>query len=176
MNAGTVRGIIVALFCLLPVIAAAQVKVAYVDSDAIMKKLPEAIDGQKSLDQIVAGWQDELNKMQTAWQKKFDDYDRRKLIMSDQTRAATERELMDMEKKIVDFRQAKFGQNGEMFTKQSEMMKPVQDKIFKAIQDVAVAEGYDYVFDKSGQVLLLYANEKLDVTGKVLAKLGVQGY
>ncbi len=176
MNTKFVRGLILALCCFLPVALFAQVKIAYIDTEAIMKKLPEAIDAQKTLDGIVAGWQDELSKLQAAWQKKFDDYDRRKLIMSDQTRSNTEHELMDMEKKIVDFRQQKFGQNGEMFTKQAEMMKPVQDKIFKAIQDVAVAEGYDYIFDKSGQILLMYANDKYDVTNKVLAKLSVQGY
>jgi len=176
MKAGLVLGIMCAVIILLPAVLNAQAKIGYVDTEAIMKKLPEAIDAQKTLDGIVAGWQDELSKLQAAWQKKFDDYDRRKLIMSDQTKASTERELMDMEKKIVDFRQQKFGQNGEMFTKQSEMMKPVQDKIFKAIQDVALAEGDDYIFDKSGQILLLYANEKFDVTSKVLAKLGVQGY
>lgn len=52
-------------------------------------------------------------------------------------------------------------------------MKPVQDRVFKAIQDVAVEEGYDYVFDKSGEILMMYANKKFDLTTKVLAKLSV---
>ena len=165
------------VFCLLfmlPIGLQAQVKIGYIDSEAIMKKLPEAQDAQKTLDQIVAGWQDELSKSQSQWQKKFEEYDRRKLIMSDQSRAAAERELMDMEKKINDFRTQKFGPNGDMLVKQNEMMKPIQDKIFKAIQDVALAENCDYIFDKSGQILLLYTNEKFDMTAKVLAKLNVQ--
>jgi outer membrane protein len=166
--------LIVCMLLLLPSGVYAQAKIGYIDSEAIMKKLPEAQDAQKTLDQIVAGWQDELSKSQSQWQKKFDEYDRRKLIMSDQARAAAERELMDMEKKINDFRTQKFGPNGEMLAKQSEMMKPIQDKIFKAIQDVATADSYDYVFDKSGQILLLYVNEKFDLTTKVLAKLNVQ--
>ncbi len=163
----------IALVLLVPVAAQSQVKIGYIDSDAIMKKLPEAQDAQKTLDQMVAGWQDELSKMQQAWQKKFEEYDRRKLIMSDQTRAAAERELMDLEKKVSDYRTQKFGPNGEMLAKQTELMKPVQDKVFKAVQDVATADGFDYVFDKSGQILLLYANDKYDLTPKVLAKLNV---
>jgi outer membrane protein len=159
---------------LVPALVQAQAKIGYIDSEAIMKKLPEAQDAQKTLDQIVAGWQDDLSKLQTQWQKKFDEYDRRKLIMSDQSRAAAERELMDMEKKINDFRTQKFGPNGDMLVKQTEMMKPIQDKIFKAIQDVATADSYDYVFDKSGQIFLLFVNEKFDLTTKVLAKLSVQ--
>jgi outer membrane protein len=76
-----------------------------------------------------------------------------------------------MDQKIASFRTQKFGQNGELFQKQNELMKPVQDRIFKAIRDVATEEGFDYVFDKSGQILLMYTNEKFDLTTKVLEKL-----
>ena len=150
-----------------------QLKIGYVDSDAIMKQLPDAQDAQKQLDQFVADWQQELNKMQDEWKKKFDEYDKRKLIMTEQRRADAERELRDMDQKIVDFRTQKFGQNGELFNKQNELMKPVQDRVFKAVQDVAREDGYDYVFDKSGDILLMYANEKYDLTQKVFAKLKV---
>ena len=138
-----------------------------------MKQLPDAQDAQKQLDQFVADWQQELNKMQDEWKKRFDDYDKRKLIMTEQRRADAERELRDMDQKIVDFRTQKFGQNGELFNKQNELMKPVQDRVFKAVQDVAREDGYDYVFDKSGDILLMYANEKYDLTQKVFAKLKV---
>jgi outer membrane protein len=153
--------------------ANAQVKIAYFNSDAIMKQLPDAQDAQKQLDQFVADWQQELNKMQDEWKKKFDEYDKRKLIMTEQRRADAERELREMDQKIVDYRTLKFGQNGELFNKQNELMKPVQDRVFKAVQDVAREENYDYVFDKSGDILLMYANEKFDLTQKVFAKLKV---
>lgn len=151
----------------------AQMKIAYFNSDAIMKQLPDAQDAQKQLDQFVADWQQELNKMQDEWKKKFDEYDKRKLIMTEQRRAETERELRDMDQKIVDFRTQKFGQNGELFNKQNELMKPVQDRVFKAVQDIAHEDGYDYVFDKSGDILLMYANDKYDLTQKIYAKLKV---
>jgi outer membrane protein len=151
----------------------AQTKIAYFNSEAVMKQLPDAQDAQKQLDQFVADWQQELNKMQDEWKKKFDDYDKRKLIMTEQRRADTERELRDMDQKIVDFRTQKFGQNGDLFNKQNELMKPVQDRVFKAVQDVAREEGYDYVFDKSGDILLMYANEKYDLTQKIFARLKV---
>jgi outer membrane protein len=149
------------------------VKIAYFNSEAIMKQLPDAQDAQKQLDQFVADWQQELNKMQDEWKKKFDEYDKRKLIMTEQRRSDTERELREMDQKIVDYRTLKFGQNGELFNKQNELMKPVQDRVFKAVQDVAHEDGYDYVFDKSGDILLMYANEKYDLTQKVFAKLKV---
>ena len=153
--------------------AFAQVKIGHVSTEAIMKQLPDAQDAQKQLDALTAGWQDELNKMQDDWKKKYEDYDKKKLIMTDQRRADAERELRELDQKMAEFRNQKFGQNGELFAKQNDLMKPVQDRVFKAIQDVAVEEGYDYIFDKSGEILLMYANAKLDVTDKVLEKLKV---
>jgi outer membrane protein len=153
--------------------ALGQAKIGFVSTEAIMKQLPDAQDAQKQLDALVVQWQGELNKMQQDWQSKLDEYDQRKLIMTEQRRADTERELRDLDQKIADYRNKKFGQNGELFAKQNELMKPVQDRVFKAIQDVALEEGYDYVFDKSGQILLMYANPKFDLTPKVLAKLNI---
>lgn len=151
--------------------ASAQMKIGYINSEAIMQQLPEAQDAQKQLDGITADWQSELTKMQTELQRKFEDYDKKKLIMSDKRRAEAEKELQDMDKKMVDFRTAKFGTSGELFTKQNDLMKPIQDKVFKTVKDVADEGGYDYVFDKSSSTLLMYASEKHDLTSKVLAKL-----
>ena len=156
-----------------PSLTLGQAKIGFVSTDAIMKQLPDAQDAQKQLDQIVVDWQAELNKMQQDWQKKYDDYEKRKLIMTEQRRADAEKEMRDLDTKIADYRNKKFGQNGDLFAKQNELMKPVQDRVFKAIQDVAVEEGYDYVFDKSGEILLMYANTKYDLTPKVLTKLNV---
>ncbi len=151
----------------------AQMKIGHVSTEAIMKQLPDAQDAQKQLDAQTASWQDELNKMQDDWKKKYDEYDKKKLIMTDQRRSDAERELRELDQKMADFRTQKFGQNGELFAKQNDLMKPVQDRVFKAIQDVAVEEGCDYVLDKSGEILLMYANPKYDLTDKVLEKLKV---
>lgn len=154
-------------------VGVAQQKIGHVSSDAIMKQLPDAQDAQKQLDAFVVDWQNELNTMQQNWQKKFDDYDQKKLIMSEARRADAEKELRELDQRIADYRNQKFGQNGELFQKQNELMKPVQDRVFKAIQDVAKEEGYDYVLDKSGEILMMYANDKYDLTPKVLEKLQV---
>ena len=156
---------------LLACAVSAQMKIGYINSEAIMQQLPEAQDAQKQLDALTADWQTELTKMQTDLQHKFEDYDKKKLIMSDKRRMDAEKELQDLDKKMVDFRTAKFGTSGELFTKQNELMKPVQDKVFKAVKDVADEGGYDYVFDKSSTTLLMYAHEKNDLTAKVLSKL-----
>lgn len=149
----------------------AQTKIGYINSQSIMEQLPEAQDAQKQLDALTIEWQTELNKIQSDIQRKLDEYDKRKLIMSDKRRAEVEKELQDLDKKLIDYRQQKFGTNGELFTKQNELMKPIQEKVFKAVKSVADAEGYDYVVDRSSSTLLLYANNKHDLTQKVLEKV-----
>ena len=136
-----------------------------------MDKLPDAQDAKQRLDVFVQEWQGELNKIENTWKTKYDDYEKRKLIMTDQARAELEAELVKLEKQISEYREKKFGTNGEMFQKQDELMKPVQNKVFSAIKEVAQEEDYDYVFDRSGDILLLYAKDKYDITVKVLNKL-----
>ena len=161
----------VLLTMLVASVACSQMKIGHINSEGIMEALPEAQDAQKTLDALVATWETELQKMQADWKKKFDYYDKRKLILTDQTRAETEKELRDLDQAISDFRNKKFGQSGELFQKQNEVMKPIQNKIFKVLEEVAKEDGYDYVFDKSGQILLLYSNEKHDLTERVLRKM-----
>lgn len=162
---------VVLLLACVPVLAFGQTKIAHINSESIMQTLPEAIDAQKSLDALVAQWEAELQKMQAEWKKKFDDYDKKKLILTEPVRADQEKELRDMDAAITDFRNKKFGQNGELFQKQSEVMKPIQNKIFKVLEEIAKEDGYDYIFDKSGEILLLYSNDKLDLTQKVISRM-----
>ncbi len=165
---------VLVLMVALGVLAAAgnaQVKIAHINSEAVMQALPEAADAQKSLDGLVAQWEAELQKMQADWKRRFDEYDKRKLILTDQARAEQERELRELDQRIVDYRNKKFGQNGELFQKQNEVMKPLQNKMFKVLEELAKDEGYDYIFDRSGEVLLLFANDKLDLTDKVIARM-----
>jgi outer membrane protein len=72
---------------------------------------------------------------------------------------------------MTDYRQKKFGTNGELFQKQDELMKPVQNRVFTAIKEVAEKEDLDFVFDRSGDVIFLYAKDKYDITNLVLEKL-----
>ncbi len=149
----------------------AQLKIGYVDSDTIMDKYPDAQDARQKLDGFIQEWQTELTKLENNWKSKYDDYEKRKLIMSDQIRAETEAELIRLEQQVADYRDRKFGTNGELFQKQDEIMKPVQNKVFTAIKDVAKDQDLDFIFDRSGDVMLLFAKDEYDVTALVLEKL-----
>lgn len=165
------------LFIFLPILLLgefkifAQVKIGYVDSQSIMDNLPDAQDAKKKLDDLVQTWKKELNDLKTQFKTKSDDYDKRKLIMSDQTRNDMEDDLKKLQQQIEDYREKKFGSGGELYQREDELMKPVQNKVFNAIQDVAQEKDLDFVFDKSGEVMLLYAKDKFDITQDVLDKL-----
>ncbi len=163
------------LFILLfsPAISLAQLKIGYIDSNALMDQLPDVQDARQRLDALIQEWQTELNRLESEWKTKYDDYEKRKLIMSEQTRAETESELVKLENQIAEYREKKFGTNGELFQKQDELMKPVQNKVFNAIKEVAQEEDLDFVFDRSGDIMILYAKDKYDITAKVLAKLKI---
>ena len=153
----------------------AQGKIGHINSEAIFSELPEAQDAQRSLDAMVAQWESELQEKQATWKKKLDEYDKKKLILTDQARLDAETELRTLDSEISDFRNKKFGPNGELFQKQNEVMGPIQNKLFQVLQDIAAEEEYDYIFDRSGEILLLYANEKLDLTQLVLERMQAFG-
>ncbi|MBS1517970.1 MAG: OmpH family outer membrane protein [Bacteroidetes bacterium] len=146
----------------------AQTKVGYIDSKRIIESMQESRDAQQRLDNLVTEWQSELKELQDSLRLVKDDYEKKKLILTDQLKQQTEAQISGLENKVSNFKVQKFGEGGEYFQKQTEFMKPVQDRIFKAIETVAKDGGYDYVFDRSSEILLLYVNENYDLTTKVI--------
>lgn len=158
----------VSIILIIPTIIFAQLKIGYVDSNTILRELSDAQDAQKTIDALVQEWKDELQKMQKELDAQNADFEKRKLIMSDNKRLEIENEITKMKNDINNYRQSKFGFQGELYTQQEEIMKPVQNKIFNAIETVAEDEELDYVFDRSGDIVFLYAKEDYDITYLVL--------
>jgi outer membrane protein len=152
----------------------AQQKFGYVDSKIILETIQDAKDAQATLDNFVQKWKLELQALNDSLVILKEDYERKKLILTEKVRQQMEEDIKKQENKINEFKQQKFGERGEYFQKQSELMKPVQDRVFKAIQDVAREGGYDFVIDRSSQLMLLYMNDKYDLTQKVIKKLESQ--
>ena len=170
----TVRKFIVILFVLLGITIYAQTpqKIGYVDSQVILTQLPEAIKAQSDLDALTKLWSDQLDSMTLSYQQLLTDYQKQSGTMSDEQKLAKQQDLIAMEQNILGFRNQKFGQpNGAIYAKQEEIFAPVKKKIYAAIEEIAKGEGMQFVFDKSGDIILLYADAAYDVTFKVLDKL-----
>ncbi|MGD1007147.1 MAG: OmpH family outer membrane protein [Ignavibacteriaceae bacterium] len=166
--------LIILYFFVLTGFSYSQLKIGYVDSKTILSKLLDAQDARQKLDAIIKDWQNDLKKLEDQKKARQDDYDKRKLIMTEQTRGDLEDQIKKLDQQITEYRDKKFGANGELFKQQEDLMKPVQNKIFNAIQDVAKDESLDFVFDRSNAVVLLFAKEKYDITPLVMDKLKLQ--
>lgn len=160
-----------AVLLLQPLQSQAQQKIAYVDITAIMKEIPEAQEAQRQLDVVVERWQKELQELEDEWQAKFNDYDKRKLILTDQGRANAEKNLQELDTRIMKFRDEKFGQNGDLFREEDRIMRPIQDLVFDQVKSLAMELGYDYVFDKSGGVMIIYAKDDYDLTKRAIERI-----
>lgn len=161
----------ISAFLLFTISVSAQLKIGYIDSDYIKKQLTDFQDIDKKMDTYVKEWNDEIAKLEKTWKDKYDDYEKRKLLLSDQKRVEVEAELVAAEKKFLDLRQSKYGPGGDFQKKQEELLKPVLDKVNKAIKKVAAENNFDFIFDRTGDIVFIYAKEEYDVTNLVLEKL-----
>jgi outer membrane protein len=144
--------------------------VGYIDSKKILESMQDSRDAKMRLDNLVTQWQSDLKVLQDSLKLIKEDFEKKK-ILTDQLKQQTEKKIGELETAVNNFKIQKFGETGEYFLKQTEFMKPVQDRIFKAIETVAKDGSFDYVFDRSSDIMLLYVNENYDLTAKVIKEI-----
>jgi outer membrane protein len=149
-----------------------NLKVGYVDSEIIMAQFSEAIKAKGDLEGFVAKWRKEADSMGTVLQTAYADYQKQSSTMKPEQQREVQTRIVEKEQALQKYREQKFGQpNGEYFVRQEQLLAPVKQKIFNAIGEIAKEEKMQYVLDKAGEVVVLYADEQLDVTFKVLDRL-----
>lgn len=149
-------------------------KYAIIDTRYILDKMPEYKDAQKQLDDIAAGWQREIDNKQSELDKMYKDYEAEQVMLSDDLKKKREDQLFNKEKDLRDLQRKRFGFEGDLFKKRQELVKPIQDKVYNAVQKMAVSRGYDFVLDKSEGITIIFADPKLDKSEDVLKDLGVK--
>jgi outer membrane protein len=154
-----------------------QLRIGYVDSEVILTQFSEAIKAQGDLDALTSKWSAQLDSMTQTYQQSIAQYQKQSETMTDAKKLEAQQKIVKMEQDIMDFRKTKFTQGtGEIYKKQEELFSPVKAKIYASIKKIAQEENMQFVFDKSGDILLLYADSAFDITFKVLDNLkrGVQ--
>ena len=149
-------------------------KYALIDTRYILDKLPEYKQAQKSLDSIAADWQKDIDTKQATLDKMYKDYDAEQVMLSDELKKKREDQLYNKEKDLRDLQRKRFGFEGDLFKKRQELVKPIQDRVYNAVQRISVARGYDLVLDKSEGITVIFADPKLDKSEDVLKELGVK--
>lgn len=165
-------GLAVVLF-LMSSPALAQHKIAYIDSDRIYQNYPEFTTAQQSLDRLAQQWEQDLAERQAALNEMFEEYQARELLYTSESRQEKQNEIIAAEEELERMRMQYFGPEGQLFHQQEQILRPIQERVLTVIQEVAEGEGYDYVFDRNGDFVFLYANESLNITDLVLEELGV---
>ena len=147
---------------------------AIVDTKYILEKMPDYKEAQKKLDQFSEQWQKEIDDKQAELDKMYKDFEAEQVMLSDELKKKREDELFIREKEVRDLQRKRFGFEGDLFKKRQELVKPVQDKVYNAIQKIAVNRQYDFILDKSEGITVIFADPKLDRSEDVLRELGVK--
>lgn len=156
-----------------PGAALAQQKIGYIDSDYILDKLPDYATVQQQMDRQAQEWQATLDTRKKEVDEMFKDYQARELLFTNEERQQKRNAIMQAEGDLEKQRMQYFGPEGQLFTQQQQLMKPIQERILTAVESMAKEGGYDYIFDKNGGMLFLYARDQYDLSDRVLQELGV---
>ena len=167
-----VASIILAFIFMLPGSACAQLRIGFVNSAKVLQEYPEAQEAQRKLDAMGKEWQGELEKMEKELQAKYDDYQKKEPLLKDDEKRAQRDDLMALQQKGIQFRQEKFGNEGELALATDSLLRPIKQKVMRVIEQVAKSEKIQFMFDRNDQILvLLYGEPKYDYTNLVIDKL-----
>ena len=147
-------------------------KFAYIDSDYILNKIPEFKQAQDKLDALSAEWQKEIEKKFTDVENMYKAYQQEQILLTKPMKNKREEAIMRAEKEAKDLQRKYFSPQGELNLKRQELVKPIQDKIYDAVQQLASNNKYAVIFDSSSDLIMLYSNPNLDKSDKILEILG----
>jgi outer membrane protein len=168
------RNFLLAVFALLLGGFAQAQKYAIIDTKYILDKMPEYKAAQKQLDDVAAVWQKEIDNSQAELDRMYKDFDAEQVMLSDDLKRKRQDQLFNKEKALRDLQRKRFGFEGDLFKKRQELIKPVQDKVYNAVQKLAVQRGYDFMLDKSEGITVIFADPKLEKSDDVLRELGIK--
>ena len=148
--------------------------VAYVDMQYILKNLPQYETANDQLNMISKRWQKDIDAAQQEAKILISNYQPEQIFLSAEMKQRREEEILAKEQQVLELKRKYFGQEGEWYKKREALLKPIQDEIYNAIQDIANEKRYDVVKDRSAEPSLIYMSSKLDISDQVLEKLGAK--
>jgi outer membrane protein len=147
-------------------------KYAFVDTDYILDNIPEYGDAQTTLDELSVQWQKEIEVKFAEIDKLYKAFQNEAVLLPEEMKKKREDDIIKKEKDAKDLQKKRFGKDGDLFKKRQELVKPIQDKVYTAIEGIASDDNYAVVFDKANNATLIYSNPKYDISEQVLDKMG----
>ena len=167
---------IVGLFILTVVLALSSQaqKFGYVDTELILSKMDEYKAAKQEIDNLSQKWQKELEDLYAGIEKMYKDYQAEEVLLTDDIKKLRQEDIMAAERKAKEYKEKKFGYDGELYKVQDDKIKPIQDKVYDAVEKVAQERKLDIILDKAANSGILYSNAAFDRTDDVVIKLGIQ--
>lgn len=161
-----------AMFILLAIVSFGQ-KYAYINSEYILSNMSEYKEAQAELNRVAVMWQKEIEKKFASIDSMYKKYQVESVTMPEQIKKNREEAIIAQEKAAKDLQKKRFGQDGDLFKKREELVKPIQDRVISTVNDYAKEKGYAFVFDTAGEMTIIYADPKWDINQAILQKLGI---
>ena len=146
-------------------------KFAYVDSDYILERIPEYASAQDQIEKLSLNWQSEIEEIYQEIDLMYKKYQADKILLTQEMKNKRESEIINKEKEAKELQRQRFGPEGDLYKKRQDLMKPIQDKVYNAIQDFSNEKRYDIIFDKSSNLIMLFSNPDLDKSDDILKML-----
>jgi len=169
-----IKAILLSLVIMMTSFSMTAQRVAVVDVSNILENLPDYQAAQNEVDQVSAKWRQDIAQEYDKVKSMYNKFQAEQVLLSDEVKIEREDEIMAKEKEVRDLQKRRFGPDGDLFRKRQELVSPIQDQVFTAIEEYAKIKGYDLIFDKAGAAGLLYANEEFDKTEEIKRELGVR--
>jgi outer membrane protein len=166
--------LIAAFTLMLTAFSADAQRYAIIDTKYILDKIPEYKDANKKLEEMADAWQKEIDLQQADLDKIYRQLETEKAMLTPELLKKREDEIFNKEKQVRDLQRRRFGFEGDYFRKKQELVKPIQDKVYNAVQRLATERLYDFILDKSEGITVIFADPKLDKSDDVLKILGVK--
>jgi outer membrane protein len=154
-------------------IKAQEQKIGFIDSDVILQNMPEYSGIEQQLQLLSENWRDEINELENELRELEEDFEAREILFTEQIRQERLAEIEQKSRQLENFVDEKFGPDGDYFTRQQELLEPIQRSIFNALNQVASRDGFDFVFDRAEDIRFLYTREQWNLTEEVMLELGI---
>jgi len=164
--------LLVLLFALLSISSFGQ-RYAYIDSEYILSNMSDYTEAQAELDRVAAQWQKEIEAKFQTIDTMYKKYQVESITLPEKMKKSREEAIIAAEKDAKDLQKKRFGKDGDLFKKREELVKPIQDRVFTAIDEYAREKGYAFVFDVAGNMTIVYADSKWDINNEIMQKLGI---
>ena len=148
-------------------------KYAYIDSDYILSNVPAYAEAKEKLDKLADRWTKEIEKRYEVLKKKKENFAQEEVLLPKEEKKKRKEEIEKLEQEAMQMQKMRFGVNGDYFKKRQQLIKPIQDQIYEAMQKIASKRNYSFVFDKANQSNLIYADSKYDISNSVLKEMGI---